>query len=103
MDKDVAHVYNGMLLSHNKEWTNPIYSNMDELEIIILSATSQKKKDKYDYHCMWKLKYGTNEFICKTETNSQTWRRRVVFKGEENGRGMDWKFGVRRCKLLYTE
>ena len=93
---------NGMLLSHNKEWTNSIYSNIEGLEIIILS-TSQKEKDKYNYHCMWKLKYGTNEVICETETNSQTWRRLVVTEGEESGRGVDWKFEVRRCKLLYIE
>ena len=27
----------------------------------------------------------------------------MVAKGEEGGRGMDWEFGVRRCKLLYIE
>ena len=47
------------------ERTNSIYSNIEGLEIIILSTTSQKEKDKYNYHCMWKLKYGTNEVICK--------------------------------------
>ena len=99
---------NGMLLSHNKEWTNSMYSNTEGLEIIILSTTSQKEKDKYNYHCTWKLKYGTNEVICKTETNSQTWRRLVVTKGEESGRGVDWKFEMQtiiyRIKsiLLYS-
>ena len=27
--KDVVHIYNGILLSHKKEWNNAIYSNMD--------------------------------------------------------------------------
>ena len=27
----------------------------------------------------------------------------VVAKGEQKGRGMDWEFGVRRCKLLHLE
>ena len=31
MDKeDVVHTYNGVLLSHKKEWNNAIYSNMNE-------------------------------------------------------------------------
>ena len=30
MDKeDVAHIYNGILLSHKKEWNNAICSNMN--------------------------------------------------------------------------
>ena len=30
MDKeDVVHIYNGILLSHNKGWNNAICSNMD--------------------------------------------------------------------------
>ena len=30
MDKeDVTHIYNGILLSHKKEWNNAICSNMD--------------------------------------------------------------------------
>ena len=30
MDKeDVTHIYNGILLSHEKEWNNDICSNMD--------------------------------------------------------------------------
>ena len=29
MHKDVTYVYNGILLSHKKEWNNVIYSNMD--------------------------------------------------------------------------
>ena len=28
MDKDV-HIYNGILVSHKREWNNAIYSNMD--------------------------------------------------------------------------
>ena len=31
MDKDVVHIYNGILLSHIKEWNKAICSNMDGL------------------------------------------------------------------------
>ena len=38
MDKeDVVHIYNGILLSHQKELNSTICSNMDRLEIIILN------------------------------------------------------------------
>ena len=47
------------------------------------------------------LKYSTNEPICKTETDSEN--RLVVAKGEAGGRGMDWKLGVGKCKLLHLE
>ena len=45
----VLYIYSGILLSHKKE-NNAIFSNMDatmQLEIIMLSEVSQKKKDKY--------------------------------------------------------
>ena len=39
MDKeDVVHIYNGILLSHKKEWNNAICSNMDAPQ---------------DYHTKW--------------------------------------------------
>ena len=42
------------------------------LGIIILSEASQKEKDKYHVITYrWNLKYGTNEPIYKTETDSQ--------------------------------
>ena len=44
-----------------------------QLEILILSE-SQKEKDKYRYDTtyMWNLKFGTDEPIYRTETDSQT-------------------------------
>ena len=43
MDKeDVVHIYNGILLSHKKEW-NWVISWMN-LETVIQSEASQKKK-----------------------------------------------------------
>ena len=43
------YVYNGLLLSHNKEWNNAICSTLLDLEIIILSEVSQTKTNIY-YH-----------------------------------------------------
>ena len=52
---------------------------------------------------MWNLKYNTNEPICETEIESHIESRLVVAKGEEGGRGLDWEFGISRCKLAYIE
>ena len=41
-----------------------------DLENIIVNEVSQK--DKYDITYMWAIKYDTNEYICETETDSQT-------------------------------
>ena len=63
-----------------------------------LSEVNQSEKDKYHMISnMWNLKYNTNEFICKKETNSQTQKanlklpkgKRYVCWGEIN-----WEFGI---------
>ena len=51
---------------------------------------------------MSNLKYGTNEPICKRETDSDIENRLVVAKGKGR-RAMDGEFGVGRCKLLQLE
>ena len=58
-----------------------------QLEIIILSEVRQKEKDKYDITYMWNLKYGTNELIYKTETDSQ--RSDLWLPRGERGRERD--------------
>ena len=43
------------------------------LEIVIMSGTSQEEKGRYFMIShMWNPKYDTNEFVYKTETDSQT-------------------------------
>jgi len=44
---------------------------------------------------MWNPKYGTNEPIYKTETDSQTWRTDLWLPREGGGSGMmNWEFGL---------
>ena len=45
--EDVAYIYNGILLSHEKEWNNGISATWMDLEIIIVSEINQTEKDKY--------------------------------------------------------
>ena len=53
---------------------------------------------------MWNLTHDTKELMYKTETDSETWRTDLWLpRGEGAGRGMDWEFGVSRCKLLHIE
>ena len=71
--EDVVHVYNGILLSHEKEQNNAICSNMDGPRDY-QTQWSKSEKDKYNmisFICrVWKN--DTNELIHKTETHSQT-------------------------------
>ena len=52
---------------------------------------------------MWNLKYDTNELIYKTETDSQTQRTDLWLPRGAGGGGVDWEFGISRCKLLYIQ
>ena len=49
---------------------------------------------------MWSLKCNTNEPIYRTETDLQTWRTDLLSRGKGRS-GMDWEFGVGRCKPLH--
>ena len=43
----MAHIYNGILLSHKKNEIMSFAATWMDLEIIILSGLSQTEKDKY--------------------------------------------------------
>ena len=72
--EDVVHIYNGILLSHKKNEIMPLAAKWMNLEIVILTEGSQKqRKTNIIYHLYVKSrKSGTNEFIYKTEIDSQT-------------------------------
>ena len=73
--EDVVRIYNGILLSHWKEWNNAIYSNMDGPGDYHTqwSKSDRERQISYDITYMQNLKRNdTNELIYKTETDSQT-------------------------------
>ena len=74
MDKeDALYIYNGITLSHKKEWNNAICSNMDGLRDYHTkwSKSERERQIPYNITYMWNLKYDTNELVYQTETDSQ--------------------------------
>ena len=69
----MVHIYNGLLLSHKKEWNNVICSNMDGSRDYhtIWSKSERERQISYVNTDMWNLKYDTNELIYETERDSQ--------------------------------
>ena len=47
MDKDVVHIYNGILLSHKMNDIRSFVETWMDLETVIQSEVSQKEKNKY--------------------------------------------------------
>ena len=93
MDKDVVYIYSGILLSHKKEWNNAICSNMDATrdDHTKWSKSERERQIPYDITYMWNLKYGTNEPIYETETDSTDIENTLVItkgEGERDGRGV---------------
>ena len=65
------------------------------------SNSERERQIPYNITYMWNLKYDTNEPIYKTETDSQTQRTDWWLPRGRSGGGMEWEFGISRCKLLY--
>ena len=73
MDKeDVVYIYNGILLSHKKEWNWVICSEVDGPRVCQTEWSKSEKERQIPYVItyMWNLKYSTNKLIYETETDS---------------------------------
>ena len=71
-EKDVVHIYNGILLVHKKEEAHAIYSNVDATRDYHTKWSTSEKDIAYGITYMKNLKYDTNEPIYETETESGT-------------------------------
>ena len=81
--EDVVHIYNGIFLSHNKEWNNVICSNMGgPRDYHTKWSKSERERQIYDIAYVWNLKNGTNELIYKTERVTDVENKLMVTKGE---------------------
>ena len=87
MDKDVVCIYNGILLSHYKEWNNAICGNMDGPGD---DHTKWNKSDKetqisYDISYMWDLKKWYKwTYLQDRNTNLDNRLKVMKGKGERN-------------------
>ena len=79
MDKeDMVHVYNTILINHQKEWNkamDPCCSNMNGPRKCHTewSKSDREGKISYDIPYLWNLKWNdTNKLAFKTEIDSQT-------------------------------
>ena len=98
-------VCTGILLGHKKR-KNAICNNIDgpRDDHTKWSKSAKERQLPYDITYVWNLKY---ELIYESssvwiETDSQTQRTDMRLPSGEGGRrGVNWEFGVNRCKLLY--
>ena len=71
-----------------------------QLQIPKLSEVVRKRKTNTIYHSYVNLKYGTNEAIYKTETDSQTYGYQ---RGQEEGEEIGWELRIGTCTQRYME
>ena len=62
-DEDAVCMCNGILLGHEKEWNNAIWSNMDwpRNQHTKWSKSGRERQTPYDTIYMWNLKYDTTK------------------------------------------
>ena len=97
----VVHMYNGILLSHQKEWKNAICSNMDGSREYH-TKRSQKEPNAIWYHLYVDSKvhiYATNEAVKETEADSQM-NRLVGAKGWRVGEGWIGSWGLAEANYM---
>ena len=80
------YTYNGILLSHKKEWNNAICSNVDGLRDYTKWSQKEKVKYHYDIAYMWNLKCDTMSLIMKQEQIAEK-KNLQLPKGKEGGKG----------------
>ena len=90
MDKEgVVHIYNGILLSHKKEWNNAICGNTDGPKDYHTkwSTPDWERQISYDIAYMWTLKkkwYKWN-YIQNRNRPTDMENKLMVTKGEREG------------------
>ena len=69
-----TYIYNGMLLSHEKEWNDAICRYMNGLKDYQTKWKKPERERKIpdDISYVWNLKYDTNQHIYERKTDSQT-------------------------------
>ena len=105
MDKeDVGHIYNGILLSHKKEWNNAICSNMDgpRDHHTKWSKSNRERQISYDITYMWNIKKMTQmNLFTKQKQTQRLWKQTYGYQRGKVGGGINKDFGINIYILLY--
>ena len=101
---NLVHIWNRLLLNHNKEWNYAICSNMDGTR----NSHTKGSKSERERHSMWYCLYVESKiwqkWTCLQNINRLGHREQICgYQGREAGRVTDWVFVVHRCKLLHLE
>ena len=61
--EDVVHIYNGILLSHQREWLPNICSNMEETggDYAKWNKSSRERQSSYGFTHMWNIRNSTED------------------------------------------
>ena len=88
--EDVGHMYDGILLSHKKEWNNAIFSNMHGPTDYLTkwNKSERERQITYDITYMWNLKYDTNELTVKQKQTQRHREQTCGCQGEGGGGGV---------------
>ena len=88
----MVHIHNGILLRHKKERLESVLMRWMNLEPIMQSEVSKRKKDKY---CIVMTIYmESRKMVLMNLFSGQQWRNRHMGRGEERVRCMErvtWK------------
>ena len=101
--EDVVHVYNRILSAIKKDKIISFAATSMELEILIVSKVRKGKTDTLRYHSYVEYKICNKWYTHKTETDHGHGIQTCICQGGREGSGMDWEFGMSRCKILHLE
>ena len=107
MDNDVVCIYNGILLTHQKEQNSAICRDMDRPRVryFTQSEISQKEKNKYHNNIAytWNLeKWYRLTYLQSRDRDTGGENKLMDTKGEEQG-GMNWEIGFDLYTPLLSE
>ena len=87
--EDVVHIYNGILLSHIKEWKNAICSDMEGHRDCHTewSKSDRERQISYDITYMWNLKKMVQVNLFTKQKLSHRYRKQTYgYQGGKGGR-----------------
>ena len=105
MDKEgMVHIYNGILLSHKKEWNNAICSNMDGPRDCH-TEWSKSEKDKYMISLICGILKKCYKWTYLQNRNRVTDVRKklMVTRGEWRVGGINWEIRIDIYTVLYIK